>query len=184
MNRRWGIAGIALLLAGAFFVFAPSLKSESRPYDETRGGTVMKASKCGVCGFVSLEGAPEKCPVCGSPKKVFKDSEVKSVKDWSKAGELEKKHVPKITINKQCGMFPDGCTDVYVKVGEITHPMLPEHFILHIDFYVDKKFASRTYLTPEKVNPAACAHIKVPKGKLTVIENCNIHGDWMNEADL
>ena len=135
-----------------------------------------------MCGFVSLEGAPDTCPVCHAPKKMFKEADVKTSKDIATYGESEKKHIPQITINKKCGMFPEGCTEVSVKIGEIAHPMLPEHFIMHVDFYVDNKFVTRQIFTPEKLNPGACAHIKVPKGKLSVIEQCNVHGDWYNEA--
>ncbi|MCX5781512.1 MAG: desulfoferrodoxin family protein [Elusimicrobia bacterium] len=146
----------------------------------------MKAFKCGMCGFVSIDGsAPEKCPVCGAPKKMFKESEVKTSKDIATYGESEKKHIPSITISKKCGLLPnEGCIDINVKIGEITHPMLAEHYIMHIDFYIDTKYVSRMMFSPDKINPAACLHIKVPKGKITVIEQCNIHGDWMNETDF
>ncbi len=145
----------------------------------------MKLFKCGMCGFIALEGAPEKCPVCGSPKKMFKESEVKTSKDVATYGESEKKHIPLIMVSKKCGLMPsEGCTDVNVKIGEITHPMLPEHYIMHIDFYIDNKYVSRVMLSPDKINPAGCLHIKVLKGKLTVIEQCNVHGDWMNEASF
>ena len=180
-KRSWLLPAVSCILALLLYFIVPAVVKSSQ-YGETKGGIViMKAFKCGVCGFVSLEGAPEKCPVCGSPQKAFKESEVKTSKDIATAGETEKKHIPKITINKKCGMFADGCTDVFVKIGEITHPMLAEHYIMHIDFYIDDKYVARQMLSPDKINPAACLHVKAPKGKLSVIEQCNIHGDWYNE---
>ena len=100
----------------------------------------MKGFVCKVCGFISIDGsAPEKCPVCGSPKTAFEEKEgaIKTPKDPNNLTELEKKHIPVITIVKKCGLIPEGCQDLHVKMGEIQHPMLPEHYIMHIDFYID-----------------------------------------------
>ena len=123
----------------------------------------MKGYVCGICGFVSIDGsAPDKCPVCMAPKDKFteKADALKTAKDVATIGESEKKHIPQIVINKKCGLIPAGCIDVSVKVGEIVHPMLPEHFIMHIDFYIDGKYISRVMLTPDKLNPAATLHLK------------------------
>lgn len=147
----------------------------------------MKGIICGNCGYIAIDGAaPEKCPVCGAPKARFteKQDALKTSKDVATVGESEKKHIPSITVNKQCGLIPSACVDVSVKVGEITHPMLPEHFIMHIDFYIDNKYISRVMLTPEKLNPAATLHIKGGGSKLQAIELCNVHGAWFNEVNI
>ena len=109
---------------------------------------------------------------------------IKSAVDLSNPTEAEKKHTPSIVIVRACGLIPDGCMDVHVKVGEIQHPMTAEHFISRLDFYIDKEYISRVYLTPEKVNPAAALHLKQGSGKLSVIESCNLHGEWINQVDL
>lgn len=146
----------------------------------------MKAISCMVCGYIAIDGAaPAVCPVCGAPQTAFKETnDLKTAKDIAVTGESEKKHIPAITVVKKCGLIPDGCTDVHVKVGEVTHPMLPEHFIRHIDFYLDKKFIARVSLTPGALNPAAALHLKASSGVVTAIELCNLHGPWMNEASL
>ena len=147
----------------------------------------MKGYVCKVCGFISINGsAPERCPVCGAPKTSFEEKQdaIKTPKDTNNLTELEKKHVPVITVVKKCGLIPEGCIDVHVKMGEIQHPMQPEHYIIHIDFYIDNKFISRVILTPDKLNPAAALHMKATDGKLTVIELCNLHGAWIKEIDL
>ena len=147
----------------------------------------MKGFVCKVCGFISINGsAPEKCPVCGAPKTSFEEKEdaIKTPKDVNNLTELEKKHVPVITVVKKCGLIPEGCQDVHVKMGEIQHPMVGEHYIMHIDFYIDNEFISRVKLTPDKLNPAAALHLKAQSGKLTVIELCNLHGAWIKEVDL
>lgn len=147
----------------------------------------MKGFVCSICGFISIDGAaPEICPVCHAPKKAFSEKEdaLKTVKDKALSGESEKKHIPYILIEKKCSLIPDGCIDANIKIGEITHPMLPEHYILHIDLYVDRKFIMRASLTPEKLNPAIGIHLKVNGGKLSAVETCNLHGSWINEIDL
>ncbi|MDD5086077.1 MAG: desulfoferrodoxin family protein [Candidatus Omnitrophica bacterium] len=147
----------------------------------------MKAYVCKMCSFISINGsAPEKCPVCGAPQKAFeeKGDAIKTPKDPNNPSDFEKKHIPAITVVKKCGLIPEGCQDVHVKVGEIQHPMQADHYIVHIDFYIDKEFISRVILTPDKLNPAAALHLKTPSGTLTAIELCNLHGAWINEEEL
>ncbi len=147
----------------------------------------MKGFVCKVCGFISINGkAPENCPVCHAPKTAFQEKEdaIKTPQDPNNLTELEKKHIPVITIVKKCGLIPEGCQDVHAKIGEIQHPMQPEHYIVHIDFYIDNEFISRMILTPDKLNPAAALHLKAKSGKLAAIELCNLHGPWIKELDL
>jgi superoxide reductase len=147
----------------------------------------MKGIVCSVCGFIVIEGdAPEKCPVCGSPKKAFQEKEDAIVEpsEQTEKQEANKKHIPQIIVKKACKLIPDGCIDVHVKVGEVTHPMKEEHYIMYIDSYIDKKYISRTYFSPEKMNPATALHLKVKGGKYTAIEKCNVHGAWMSETDI
>jgi len=147
----------------------------------------MKGIVCKVCGFIAIDGnAPENCPVCHAPKSAFEEKEdaLKTLTDPADLTDLEKKHIPEITIVKTCGLIPEGCQDVHVKLGEIQHPMQPEHYIVYIDFYLDNGFISRVHLTPEKLNPAAALHLKVVSGKLSAVAFCNVHGAWINSKDL
>ena len=143
----------------------------------------MEGYVCKVCGYVSINGsAPDKCPVCRAPKASFieKDAAIKTAQDEAK---LTEKHTPVITVLKKCGLI-EGCTDVHVRVGQVLHPMLAEHYIVHLDLYLDNEFISRIHLTPEKLNPAGALHLKVQSGKLTVIEFCNLHGSWIGEVNI
>jgi len=147
----------------------------------------MKGFVCKICGFIAIDGAaPDNCPVCNAPKTAFQEKEdaIKTPQDAGNLTELEKKHIPVITVVKTCGLIPEGCHDVHVKLGEIQHPMQDDHYIMHIDFYIDKKFIARTHLTPAKLNPAAALHLKSGEGKLTAVALCNLHGAWINEQDL
>lgn len=144
----------------------------------------MKTYVCGVCGYIAFGDAPDNCPVCYAAKDKFKDNPnaITKPKDVSNLSEIEKKHIPVIKVVKSCGIFGQGCVDVHVVVGEIKHVMEEKHFIKHIDFYVDYKYIARAIFTPVNVNPAACVHLSNTSGKLTAIENCNVHGNWMNEV--
>ena len=139
---------------------------------------------CGGCGYITVGEAPESCPVCGAPKSKFtrNDNVFKDAEEKSKEGAV--KHIPTIAISKDCGMVPENdCIDVLVRVGEVLHPMLPEHYIQWIDCYVDGKFAARAMLTAA-MNPAVIFHLKNVPGKVQVVQYCNLHGHWMAEADL
>lgn len=144
----------------------------------------MKGFVCKVCWFISINGAaPNKCPVCGAPKTSFEEKE-NAIKTSQDEITLSEKHTPVITLVKKCGLIPEGCQDVHVKIGEVQHPMLTEHYITHIDFYIDNEFISRVILTPGKLNPAAALHLKAEEGKLSVIELCNLHGAWIKETNI
>ncbi len=147
----------------------------------------MKGQVCKVCGFISIKGeAPDNCPVCGAPKTAFlvKDDAIKTPQDPNNLSELEKKHIPSITVIKKSELIPEGCQDVHAKIGQTQHPMQTEHYIQHIDFYIDKIFIARVHLSPDKLNPAAALHLKIGTGKLSVIEFCTVHGAWIGESDL
>jgi superoxide reductase len=146
----------------------------------------MKGLVCKICGYVALDGNNQQCPVCHA-KNVFEEKEdAYKMPDFKAAsGESEKKHIPAFTVVNECGLIPSsGCTDIHVKIGEILHPALPEHYITEIAFYLNDKFIANVMLTPD-INPAAVIHLKNgTKGKVQVIENCNLHGKWFNEVEL
>lgn len=146
----------------------------------------MKGLVCKVCGYIALDGKTDVCPVCHM-KNVFTEKEdAYKMPDYVETkGETEKKHIPAITVVQECGLIPGaGCVDVHVKIGEILHPTLPEHHITRIVFYHDNKYIASMDLTSD-VNPAAVVHLKDgTKGKIQIIENCNIHGDWYNEVTI
>ncbi|MDR3275328.1 MAG: hypothetical protein LBS81_05120 [Endomicrobium sp.] len=146
----------------------------------------MKGIVCKVCGYVSLDGNKERCPVCHL-KDVFEEREdAYKMPDFkASSGETEKKHIPSFTVVEECSLVPGkGCVDVHVKIGEIIHPSLSEHHINEITFYINNKFAEQIMLTSD-INPAAVIHLKGgTKAKVQVIENCNLHGKWFNEVEI
>jgi desulfoferrodoxin (superoxide reductase-like protein) len=145
----------------------------------------MKIFECKVCGHLEFNEAPEKCLVCKSPKSSFVENAaaLKNPANPAALTDPEKKHLPQIVVVKECGLIPGvGCTDVHARVGAIEHVMQAAHFIVSLDFYLNHKFISRVWLSPEVCHPAAALHLNAQSGTVQVIENCNLHGNWMAEA--
>jgi len=135
---------------------------------------------CKVCGHIEFGNAPAKCPVCESD--LFTE-DMNAIMPAEKEG--KEKHVPVVSFSATCGLIPNECKDVFIKVGSVPHPMQSDHWIMWLDVYVDNKFVSRVQFMPEKLQAAACIHFKKEvKGTVTVIENCNKHGRWMAKIDI
>ncbi len=146
----------------------------------------MDTFVCSKCGYVAFGQAPDACPVCGALKQAFEldNSAIKKPADPTNLTELEKKHIPVIKINRQCGLVGPGCVDVHIKVGEILHVMEAKHYIMYMDVYLDGAFIARYHIAPDKLNPVLGIHLKVASGKLLVLENCNLHGRWITQTDI
>lgn len=146
----------------------------------------MDTFVCGKCGYVAFKETPERCPVCGAPKQAFglDPAAIKKPGDPQNLNDLEKKHIPVIAIKRQCGLAGPGCIDADIKIGQLLHVMEAKHYIMYIDLYVDYGFIARYHLSPDKLNPVLGAHLKVASGKLLVLENCNLHGRWIAEAEI
>lgn len=145
----------------------------------------MKTLECKVCGHIEFDEAPEFCLVCRSPKTAFKENPeaIKHPADPANLTDGDKKHIPAIKVTG-CGLI-EGCTDVHAVVGEIEHVMEAKHLIRYLDYYINHQFASRVWLSAEHCHPATSLHLKAKPGDtVTVIENCNVHGNWMSEVTL
>jgi superoxide reductase len=140
---------------------------------------MKKALVCSVCGYIHLkETAPEKCPVCAANSKAFslKEEALKTNEDIVTTGESHKKHLPVISVNN----INENVQEIKVKVGELEHPMIPEHYITNIMFYADNEYAGGIALT-SNLKPEGSVSLNVKGKKISVIEHCNIHGDWISE---
>jgi superoxide reductase len=144
----------------------------------------MNVYICKVCGHIAFGNSPDNCPVCAAPRDNFIQNDNVFTESMEKSKEGAVKHIPSIKVVKQCGIIPEeSCTDIIVRIGEKLHPMEEKHFIMFIDCYVDGKYASRVMLTPS-VWASALFHIRIPGKKVTIVENCNLHGYWTADADL
>ena len=123
----------------------------------------MKFYRCETCGNVITKlndsGVPVVC--CGKP--------MTELVPGSSDGAFEK-HVPAVTV--------EGST-VKVQVGEVEHPMLPEHFIQFIALETTTG-AQIKYL---KAGDKPVADFTVADGDkpVAVYEYCNLHGLWVKE---
>lgn len=142
---------------------------------------MKKIYVCQICGHIAFNSAPANCPVCNASQNQFKETP-DAIQPAQKEG--KEKHIPQIIVTKECGLIPDLCRDIHIKMGSIPHPMTDEHYIQWLDVYVNDAFVSRTMFTPQML-AAASIHLKADKsGNLTAVILCNIHGYWMAEASL
>lgn len=116
--------------------------------------------KCNVCGNVVVKlvdkGVPLFC--CGQ---MMHEINVNST------DAAVEKHLPVVEQNGSA---------LFVKVGEVEHPMTAEHYISHIIVLTDKGYYVRG-LTPNDKPEVACtlaADEKLEK----VYSICNLHGIW------
>ena len=124
----------------------------------------MKVFKCEKCGSMVIKINNAACtPVCcGDP--------MTELIPGTSDGAFEK-HVPVVTA--------DG-NKIVVKVGEVEHPMMENHFIQYIILETDKGFMLKE-LTP---SDKPCAEFVLADGEKAVAayEYCNLHGLWKAEA--
>ena len=145
---------------------------------------MMKVYICEVCGHIEFNDVPEQCPVCMAPKDKFSQNDNVFKESQENSPEAEVKHLPSITINKDCGLIPEAsCVDAIIRIGETLHPMEEAHFIKFIDCYLDGRYIERIELSPS-VFAAGCVHMKATGKEFTVVENCNIHGYWMKTLEM
>ena len=116
--------------------------------------------KCNVCGnIVEIKHA-------GAGELVCCDQKMSLLKENTVDAATEK-HVP--VIEKIEGGYK-------IKVGEVDHPMINEHYIEWIDLITDNDVYT-TYLKPAD-QPEAVFFTKAQK--VTAREYCNLHGLWKN----
>lgn len=116
-----------------------------------------------------------RCNHCGNIIEMIHDAGVPVVCCGEKMHELVpntsdgagEKHVPVVNVNGN---------SVVVRVGEVDHPMLPEHFIQWV--YVQTNLGGmKKYLNPSEA-PSAAFELAEGESVVAVYEYCNLHGLW------
>lgn len=120
--------------------------------------------KCEICGNMVeliINGNGE-LTCCGQP--------MKKLEAQNKEEAMMEKHIP-VIIN-----IGDGSREI--RVGEVLHPMIPEHYIMFIQAVSkDRKHAHLQFLEPGE-EPKMI--LKENFGETMAREYCSIHGLWQN----
>ena len=119
-----------------------------------------------------------RCDICGNLVGMIHSSGVPLVCCGQEMTELEgnttdasvEKHVPAVTV--------DG-NEVTVTIGEVEHPMLPEHFIEWV--YVKTPTGGHRRELKPNGEPVAKFMLTPDETAETVFAYCNLHGLWMTE---
>ena len=125
----------------------------------------MKFYKCAVCGNIITKVKDSSVPVvcCGKPMGELVAGSVEASTE---------KHIPTYTT--------DG-SKVFVLVGEVEHPMQPEHFIEWIAIETTSGSQIK-HLNPGQA-PAASFCMGRDDKLIAVYAYCNLHGLWMKEHE-
>jgi len=89
--------------------------------------------------------------------------------------DLEQKHVPQILLADNF---------VRIKIGQISHPMEEEHYIVWVEFYADNELAGQRDFQPGDFPEAQFNKPDSGASKLKAVINCNLHGRWQNEISI
>lgn len=114
--------------------------------------------KCEICGNMVeiVHPGAGTLVCCGKPMTLKKENTTDGAKE---------KHVP--YVEKVEG-------GVLVKIGEVEHPMIEEHYIQWIEVLTEKE----TYRKFLKAGEKPEAFFKVDGEIIAVREYCNLHGLW------
>ena len=121
----------------------------------------MKFYKCSECLSIAMEVVPGK----HSGEKTFQELQANTT---DASGE---KHVPAVV--------PDS-DKILVKVGELEHPMLEEHYIMCI--YLETEQGGHLKVLKPGDKPEAEFLLKPGDKPLAAYEYCSLHGLW--KADI
>ncbi|WP_066893231.1 desulfoferrodoxin [Clostridium nigeriense] len=122
----------------------------------------LQVYKCEICGNMVeiLNDAGGTLVCCGKPMTLLNENTVDAAVE---------KHIP-VAEEK------DG--ELLVKVGEVEHPMVDEHFIQWVEVITKDGQVLRQHLNPGE-KPVATFKFKGDVDR--VREYCNLHGLWSNK---
>ena len=120
---------------------------------------ICRCAKCGLQLEVTCAGSKNiDPPVCCG--------EVMHLQKINAVDAAVEKHVPVVEARE------DG---ILIRVGEVPHPMSPEHFIEWIEV-INGAYMNRYHLKPGDL-PQAAFYVPLSP-KLIIRTSCNIHGLW------
>lgn len=119
--------------------------------------------RCPVCGNIIAKvndsGVPVHC--CGKPMQEIIPGTVEASRE---------KHIPEYKVEGNM---------VYVTVGSIEHPMIPEHYIEWIS--LQTKYGNQRRLLKPNEKPQTCFALCEGDEVEAVYAYCNLHDLWVKE---
>ena len=114
---------------------------------------------------------------------------INRVKDPAHMTGLEKKHSPVIIAPEKVKVGEP--FDVEAVIGEILHPMGPNHWIEYLQLNIGNEpggrmdYRSSGYLKPKaRFSVVLGQHLKGKKISLVMQIKCNLHGIWENHVNV
>lgn len=107
---------------------------------------------------------------------------VNTPKDAGNLIDLEKKHLPVLTVPDK--IKKDEVFEIKVEVGKLlAHPNEPGHFIEWIEVYCGDTFLGEAYFSGGVSSPTAVFNVKLSHahGPIQAWAKCNLHGLWKIE---
>lgn len=119
--------------------------------------------RCEHCGNIAVKvvdtGVPLVC--CGEKMGLLVPGAVDGAKE---------KHVPAVTVEGNV---------VTARIGEVEHPMTPEHYIQMICLVTQKGYQVAPLADDD--SPVATFAVAEGDAPIAVYEYCNLHGLWVAE---
>jgi superoxide reductase len=123
---------------------------------------------------MSIKNAVYKCDICnnvieelwnGQPEPQCCNQQMTRLEPNTTEAATEK-HIPVLEQNG---------TTVTVKVGEVAHPMTPQHYILFVEILAGDKVYRHNFKEGDSV---AEANFVIDEPIITARAYCNLHGFW------
>lgn len=126
----------------------------------------MKFYVCKTCGNIVTKVKDSSVPVfcCGKAMEELVPGSVDAAAE---------KHVPVYTVDEN---------KVFVMVGDVAHPMQPEHYIAWIAIETEAGSQIK-YLSPQDT-PAASFSMASQDKLIAVYAYCNLHGLWKKDYEV
>lgn len=113
-----------------------------------------------------------RCPICGNVIELI-DGDSKRITCCGKNMELLTANTVDASIEKHVPVYRKDGEKLVVSVGDITHPMIDEHYIMWIALVENNK-VTRVNLLPNDAPEAVFTYVE----NAEVYAYCNLHGLW------
>jgi len=122
-----------------------------------------------------------RCEICGNLVQVILNGNGELVCCGQPMQKLDGKNAEEAMLEKHIPVFVKNENGEEVRVGEVLHPTVNEHYIMFIEtISEDRNHVQLQYLHPGE-EPKMILNKKL--GKTLAYEFCNLHGLWEGESD-